>query len=330
MSEDPTQPLAGAEGGADPARAFHPRSLSERTSSSKPAAPATSARSGKEAPATFATGGKDRAKDTTDEKDASEGELEAIEHASHKQTVNLVSRPLPASDLAAFHQAAYTAAAHTLIGTAVAALGAASLPLRASVRLVLGGVVIFVGQHWLRTRISNLHDDFHADAERRRARDATGELQSFGESSEWLNQIVATLWPRINSELFGIVLDLLEDVMISISPGIVSSVRVEDLDLGSNPMRIVSFRQLPDSVPIGGETGGSDDHFNIECTFAYRRAPGTHTENIHCLVHMGIGHSTSPRRSDLTPSEKLASVELPVFVEVGGVVGVRAGARDDG
>ncbi|PWY97343.1 hypothetical protein BCV70DRAFT_202924 [Testicularia cyperi] len=65
------------------------------------------------------------------------------------------------------------------------------------------------------------------------------------ESVEWLNKALATAWPLINSDYFAPFVDLLEDSLMTQVPGIVHSVRVEDMDQGSIPLRVKSFRLLP-------------------------------------------------------------------------------------
>lgn len=53
------------------------------------------------------------------------------------------------------------------------------------------------------------------------------------------------------------------------------------------------------------------DYFQVELKFAYRRRPppAPKQNNIHVLVHMGIG------------MKKLGGVEVPVWVEIAGIIG---------
>lgn len=47
------------------------------------------------------------------------------------------------------------------------------------------------------------------------------------------------------------------------SPSFIRSVRVEDLVLGSNPIRILSVNVLPDSVDIGGVGLAEEGNFIV-------------------------------------------------------------------
>lgn len=122
------------------------------------------------------------------------------------------------------------------------------------------------------------------------------------ESVEWLNKALATAWPLINADYFAPFIDLLEDSLMTQVPGVVHNVRVEDMDQGSIPLRVKSFRVLPSderaflqgavkqaqkdagiaapeapaSVTADSEDdeAGVDvgDYVNLEVTFAYRGA----------------------------------------------------------
>ncbi|TKY90381.1 hypothetical protein EX895_000379 [Sporisorium graminicola] len=134
-------------------------------------------------------------------------------------------------------------------------------------------------------------------AARRNALPDAGE-----ESVEWLNKALATAWPLINSDYFAPFVDLLEDSLMTQVPGVVHNVRVEDMDQGSIPLRVKSFRVLPSDdkaflqgavVQAHKDAGESDadapsphhgdsedddagvdvgDYVNLEVTFAYRGA----------------------------------------------------------
>lgn len=68
----------------------------------------------------------------------------------------------------------------------------------------------------------------------------------YPESVEWLNAAVATLWKQLNPEMFTAVLDQVEDIMQSSLPGIISSVKISDFGMGSNPLRFIAMRGLAD------------------------------------------------------------------------------------
>ncbi|KAI0329974.1 hypothetical protein GY45DRAFT_1278584, partial [Cubamyces sp. BRFM 1775] len=130
------------------------------------------------------------------------------------------------------------------------------------------------------------------------------------ESAEWANAIIRGLWPILNTDLFGSLVDMLEDIMQSSVPTFIHSVRVADLGLGSNAGRITSIRSLPDDTTrdTGDPTKGEDslaamgisadsvspddrealdgDHVNLEVSFAYQGLPSgqsaeSKARNIH-------------------------------------------------
>ncbi|KAN0063868.1 hypothetical protein ACQY0O_003474 [Thecaphora frezii] len=206
------------------------------------------------------------------------------------------------------------------------------------------------------------------------------------ETVEWLNSTLAIVWPLISSDYFVPFVDLLEDSLMTQVPGIVHSVRVEDLDQGTIPIRIKSFKLIPPdeasflatpSEPqsarrqgardAGSKSDGRDplqspvsadddedpgidtgDYINLEVVFAYRGTKpkrnkrtsksttndanadsnepvgasdaymddpayqtmlDTPVEKIHMLIYMGIG------------LQKIAAVEVPVWVEMIGIEG---------
>ncbi|CEH16435.1 Ca2-dependent lipid-binding protein CLB1/vesicle protein vp115/Granuphilin A, contains C2 domain [Ceraceosorus bombacis] len=66
------------------------------------------------------------------------------------------------------------------------------------------------------------------------------------ETAEWVNHLLATVWPLISAEYLVPFIDLLEDALMQQVPGIVHGCRVEGLDQGTIPLRIVDFKRLPD------------------------------------------------------------------------------------
>jgi hypothetical protein len=81
------------------------------------------------------------------------------------------------------------------------------------------------------------------------------------ESVEWLNSILATVWPLIPPEIFTSMTDLIEDVMQASLPKFVTAVRIADLAQGRNPLRIVAMRGLPDQQGRRLENG--DDWIDL-------------------------------------------------------------------
>ena len=55
------------------------------------------------------------------------------------------------------------------------------------------------------------------------------------------------VWGLVNPEMFSSVADMIEDVMQASLPGVVENVRIASISQGSNPIRILSVRALPDA-----------------------------------------------------------------------------------
>lgn len=152
------------------------------------------------------------------------------------------------------------------------------------------------------------------------------------ESVEWINTFLGIFWGLINPDMFQSVADTLEDVMQASVPGVIENVRVAEINQGSNPIRLLSLRALPDSHMMemkeaiheenkktkdpqeaaADEEGG--DYYNLECSFAYHALPtgkraSDKARNMHMqlVFYLGI--------------KGLIGVPLPIFVELQGLVG---------
>ncbi|KAK1761112.1 putative meiotically up-regulated protein [Echria macrotheca] len=133
--------------------------------------------------------------------------------------------------------------------------------------------------------------DMEWSSEKKRGETAVVNL--IPESVEWLNTALGLIWGLINPEMFAAVADTLEDVMQASIPGVVENVKVNDISQGSNPLRILSLRALPDSQVKdlkdeirkqnekikdpeelkADEEGG--DFYNLEATIAYYSLPSS-------------------------------------------------------
>jgi hypothetical protein len=152
------------------------------------------------------------------------------------------------------------------------------------------------------------------------------------ESVEWMNTLLQVVWGLINPDMFAAVADTLEDVMQASVPGIIENVRVAEINQGSNPLRILSIRALPDDQmkemkqaiheenkktkdpqeAAADEEGG--DFYNIEIAFAYHAEPSgkrlsEKARNMHMQLVFYLG------------VKGLFGVPLPIFVELQGLVG---------
>ncbi|RMZ74209.1 c2 domain [Pyrenophora seminiperda CCB06] len=165
-----------------------------------------------------------------------------------------------------------------------------------------------------------------------KVRGQMASLNLLPESVEWMNTLLSIVWGLINPEMFSGVADTLEDVMQASVPGVIENVRVAEINQGSNPLRILSLRALPDShmgemkqaihdenkrtkdpqEAAADEEGG--DYYNFEVSFAYHASPSgkrvsDRARNMHMqlVFYLGI--------------KGLFGVPLPIFVELQGLVG---------
>jgi len=167
-------------------------------------------------------------------------------------------------------------------------------------------------------------------AEKERGETATANL--LPESVEWMNTMLGIVWGLINPDMFQAVADTLEDVMAASVPSVIENVRVAEISQGSNPIRILSMRALPDShmkemkqaiheenkktkdpqEAAADEEGG--DYYNLEISFAYHASPtGARTSDKARNMHMQLVFYLGIKG--------LFGVPLPIFVELQELVG---------
>lgn len=159
------------------------------------------------------------------------------------------------------------------------------------------------------------------DTEKKRGETAT--LNLIPESVEWMNSLIAIVWKLVNPDIFASMADTLEDVMQASAPRVIENVRVTDIGQGSNPIRILSLRALPDST-VGEskkqeeramEEDSFGDYYNIECAFAYHARPNAkgglsqraHNLHLQIVFYLGI--------------KGVVGLPLPIWVELKGLIG---------
>ncbi|CAO1633994.1 unnamed protein product [Jaminaea pallidilutea] len=154
-------------------------------------------------------------------------------------------------------------------------------------------LAILLGAHVLGKVLQSKAADVDFAAKRSSVQQLLAEKDN-AETVEWLNTVLASVWPLINADLFTPFVDLLEDTMQTIVPGIVHAVRIEDLDQGAVPITINSLKILPsDESAFLNKQGGDDpqaereiedelndtegkpnvdlgDYVNLEMSFTYR------------------------------------------------------------
>lgn len=147
-----------------------------------------------------------------------------------------------------------------------------------------------------------------------------------------MNTFLGIVWGLIDPEMFQGIADTFEDVMQASVPAVIENVRVSEIDQGSNPIRILSLRALPDShmkdlkksireenektkdshEAAADEEGG--DCYNLEVSFAYHAKPSgkrasDKARNMHMQLVFFLG------------IKGLFGVPLPIFFELQGLVG---------
>ncbi|KAI9804568.1 MAG: hypothetical protein M1833_006641 [Piccolia ochrophora] len=167
-------------------------------------------------------------------------------------------------------------------------------------------------------------------SEQKRGEYATANL--IPESVEWMNTLLSIVWGLVNPDMFASVADTLEDVMQASMPGVITGIKVTDINQGSNPLRVLSLRALPDSSMKdlkdelhkenekvkdpeelkADEEGG--DYYNLEVALAYHAKPSAKgsladkARNMHMnlVFYLGV--------------KGLVGVPLPIWVELQSLV----------
>ena len=108
----------------------------------------------------------------------------------------------------------------------------------------VGFCMIWGIRGWLGKKVEEIWQDEIWDAARDQETDEI-ESRSLPESTQWLNSLLASVWPLINPDLFTSLSDMLEDVMQASLPKMVRMVSVNDLGQGSESFRVLGIKWLP-------------------------------------------------------------------------------------
>lgn len=111
---------------------------------------------------------------------------------------------------------------------------------------------------WASAKVAALVDDEAWDAARRGERAVLDGDAELPESVQWMNALLASIWPLVNPDLFSSVIDMVEDIMQASLPKVVKMVSVDDMGQGNQALRILGVRWLPSgaasrSVGPGGK-----------------------------------------------------------------------------
>jgi hypothetical protein len=124
---------------------------------------------------------------------------------------------------------------------------------------VFGFSIIWGVRGWLGKKVEEIWQDEIWDAARDQETEEI-ESRSLPESTQWLNSLLASVWPLINPDLFISLSDTLEDVMQASLPKMVRMVSVNDLGQGSESFRVLGVKWLP----AGAASQSVDDDGNLK------------------------------------------------------------------
>ncbi|KAF2710409.1 hypothetical protein K504DRAFT_377218 [Pleomassaria siparia CBS 279.74] len=221
--------------------------------------------------------------------------------------------------------------------------------------LAVSIAVILGMRTWTENKIHNAWETEVWQAERHQGKKMAKSQTA--ESAQWLNSLLASVWPLINPDLFTSVSDTLEDVMQASLPKLVRMVSVDDIGQGSEALRILGVRWLPTgaaarsvsedgklrsrkgqndrTVPGKGEIKSDDkdvDGDGKEDEDKDNTAEGMEAEEGDFVnVEIAFAYRPSTGRRGMKERAKNAhlylafympaNVKLPVWVELHGIVG---------
>ncbi|OCK75843.1 meiotically up-regulated gene 190 protein [Lepidopterella palustris CBS 459.81] len=136
--------------------------------------------------------------------------------------------------------------------------------------LGISAAVILGIRQWTENRIKGVWESEVWQAERHQGKKMVSSQTA--ESTQWLNSLLASIWPLVNPDLFTSVADTLEDVMQASLPRMVRMVSVDDIGQGSEALRILGVRWLPTGAAAktvckdGKLRSGKDEENNSDRT----------------------------------------------------------------
>ena len=108
---------------------------------------------------------------------------------------------------------------------------------------VMAYVIAWGVRGWINHKLDAVWEDEVWESARQQEQSAAGSVTP--ESTQWLNSLLASVWPLINPELFTSLADTLEDTMQASLPKMVRMVSIDDLGQGSEAIRLLGVRWLP-------------------------------------------------------------------------------------
>ncbi|KAF4916879.1 Meiotically up-regulated gene 190 protein [Colletotrichum viniferum] len=150
-------------------------------------------------------------------------------------------------------------------------------------------------------------------------RGETATINLVPESVEWMNTALGIMWNLINPEMFAGVADTLEDVMVASVPGVIENVRVADISQGSNPLRILSLRALPDShvKDIKDEAHKQNQKNTDPNELAAMEQAGSFYN-----LEASVAYHAKPSGADISSKARNMGMQLVFYLGVRGLFGV--------
>ncbi|KEQ75011.1 hypothetical protein M436DRAFT_42837 [Aureobasidium namibiae CBS 147.97] len=208
--------------------------------------------------------------------------------------------------------------------------------------VVLTVAVMFWIHKWTDRQVHRLWEEeiWHADKHSAKSQDGKEE------TTQWLNNMLTSLWPLVNPDLFISLADTVEDVMQASLPSIVRMVSIEDIGQGSESMRILGVRWLPTGA--AARSVGADGKLSPEAQDSHndRNVPGDQEEADDKQIAEGMEaeegdfinlevafayrtRSTSKKFKDRAKHAHLyisfylpGNIKIPVYVDLRGFVGI--------
>lgn len=134
-----------------------------------------------------------------------------------------------------------------------------------------------------------------------------------------MNTALGIMWNLINPEMFAGVADTLEDVMVASVPGVIENVRVADISQGSNPLRILSLRALPDShvKDIKDEAHKQNQKNTDPNELAAMEQAGSFYN-----LEASVAYHAKPSGADISSKARNMGMQLVFYLGVRGLFGV--------
>ncbi|KAL9468805.1 hypothetical protein ACSS6W_010499 [Trichoderma asperelloides] len=150
-------------------------------------------------------------------------------------------------------------------------------------------------------------------------RGETATINLIPESVEWMNTAIGVFWGMINPEMFAGVADTIEDVMAASVPGVIEHVRVADISQGSNPIRILNMRALPDSHV---QDIKDEIHKENEKTMDEDELAAVSQAGAFYNMEVSIGYHAKPSGADIASKARNMGMQLVFYLGIKGLFGV--------